>query len=119
MARSGQVDLLACVPQQAVDAVAAGDLVVVLRPRYFRGPLAWWLQPRLRSPHFKVHLDALGSDVWRRCDGQTTVAAIVESMEAEFDGEDQLLQRVVFFLRELERGRMIRLLEPGAGQDEP
>lgn len=102
-------EILCCVPQRAVQATADGELVVLLRPRYLRGPLAWWLQPHLRNPHFKVHLDPLGSFVWNRCDGQVTVADIIGQMEAEFGAEEQLQQRVVYFLRELERGQMVRL----------
>ena len=93
----------------AVEATADGDLMVLLRPRHLRGPLAWWLQPHLRNPYFKVHLDPLGSFVWNHCDGQVTVEEIIGQMETEFDAEDQLLQRVVYFLRELERGQMVRL----------
>lgn len=111
MARRQQPEIVALYPEQAVGAVPDGELVIVLRPRYMRGPLAWWLQPRLRNPHFKVHLDELGSFVWRCCDGRRSVAQIAEAMDAAFENQEQVLQRVIYFVRELERGKMIRLLE--------
>jgi hypothetical protein len=115
MPRRNPLDLSQCYPQRAVDAELDGELVVLLRPRFMRGPLARWLQPRLRKPHFRVHLDALGSFVWNHCDGETSVAEIAEAMSRELSIQDQVVQRVVFFVRELERGRMIRVLERPVG----
>lgn len=104
-------DLLARRPEPAVAAERDGERVVLLRPRFLRGPLAWWLQPVLPHPHFKVHLDEVGSFIWERCDGKTTVAEILAAMEAHF-GErvTPALDRLALFLRQLEGGRLIRLL---------
>ena len=115
MTRRPPVEITELCPEQAVGAEPAGDLVTVLRPRYTWGPMAWWLQPRLRRPFFKVHLDELGSFVWSRCDGRTTVGEIVCALEAAFESQEQLLQRAIYFVRELERGRMLRLLERPVG----
>jgi hypothetical protein len=106
-------NLLECRPERAVDAEVDGELYVVLRPRYVRGPLAWWLQPRLRHPYFRVHLDAIGSFVWDRCDGQATVAEIAAAMEERFGGSvAPVLDRLQIFLRQLEQGRMIAVHLP-------
>jgi hypothetical protein len=113
--RKNQLDLIQCFPQRAVGAELDGELVVVLRPRFMRGPLARWLQPRLKRPYFRVHLDTLGSFVWNHCDGETSVAEIAEAMARELSVKDQVVQRVVFFVRELERGKMIRVLERPVG----
>jgi hypothetical protein len=105
-----RVDLLDLYPERAVDSELDGDSVVVLRPRFMSGPLARWLQPRLRRPHFRVHLDELGSFVWNRCDGRTTVGEIATEMEQHFgDQAEQAMQRLQRFLAELQRGKMIRL----------
>jgi hypothetical protein len=114
------VELTEYYPERVVGSEPDGELVVVLRPRYLRGPLAWWLQPRLSRPYFRVHLDGIGSFVWKQCDGRTSVAQIAAAMEDHFgEQEAQLFQRLVYFLRELERGQMIRMLEQPAEQPGP
>lgn len=110
------VEVTHCCPEQAVGWEPAGELVVVLRPRFMSGPLAWWLQPRLRRPHFKVRLDAVGTFVWSRCDGKTTVGQLVAAMQQHFgESFEQTEQRLQRFLFELERGKMIRMIVPGRG----
>lgn len=93
--------------------VIEDDLVVVLRPRYMSGPLARWLQPRLRKPNFRVRLDAIGSFVWQQCDGVRTVSQLVVAMEQHFGKKvEPALPRLRLFLGEMERGKMIRLIPP-------
>jgi hypothetical protein len=106
-------NLLECRPQPVVTAEPDGERIVLLRPRFVRGPLAWWLQPILPHPYLKVHLDDVGSFIWQRCDGRTTVAEIAEAMEAAF-GErvSPAIDRLALFLRQLERGRLIRIQLP-------
>ena len=118
------VNLLACRPERTVEAErdglsvsdygrACGELYVLLRPRFLRGPFAWWLQPRLRNPYFRVHLDAVGSFIWARCDGRTTVGEIADAMEAQFGAQvTPVVDRLQIFLRQLEEGRMIRMHLP-------
>ncbi len=97
--------------------VTDDDRVVVLRPRFMSGPFAWWLQPRLSKPHFHVKLDAIGSFVWRRCDEEQTIGQIVNAMEDHF-GEDvaPATDRLMLFLGEMERGKMVELIPPGEAE---
>lgn len=91
-----------------------GELLVLLRPRFLRGPLARWLQPHLkRRPYFRVHLDEIGTFIWQHCDGQMTVAQITGAMEQHF-GERvaPALDRLALFLRQLEEGQMIQMNLP-------
>jgi hypothetical protein len=108
------VDLADCYPERAVGHELDGEKVVLLRPRFIKGPFARWLQPRLRRPYFRVRLDDLGSFVWKLCDGMTKVSEIVTQLEAHFgEGEPQLAKRLAHFFYELERGQMIRMrIEP-------
>ncbi len=56
-------------------------LVVLLRPRFMKGLAAKFIQPRLKKPHIRITLDRIGSFVWKRCDGKTTVREILAEME--------------------------------------
>lgn len=107
-------NLLDCVPSRLVGATVGDDgKVTVLRPRFIKGPLARWLQPRLKSKHFHVQLDEIGSFVWQRIDGQATVADIVEAMEDHFgDKVAPAIDRLDMFLRELRRGKMLEITPP-------
>ncbi len=83
--------------------------VVLLKPKIQNQWLAKHLAPRLRNPVYRVHLDAVGSEVWKQCDGSRTVAEIVEHMKATF-GEDvePVFERLTLFLAQLYRGRFIQ-----------
>lgn len=115
---SARAELLRCRPERAVEAELQDDRVVLLRPRFRRGLLARWLQPRLRRPHFRVHLDEVGSFIWGCCDGQTTVARIGDALAAKF-GERvaPATERLSVFLVQMQRSGLIRLLLPAASRD--
>jgi Coenzyme PQQ synthesis protein D (PqqD) len=111
------VDVNDCCPEQTVGwepNSKDSELIIVLRPRFISGPLAWWLQPRLIRPHFKVRLDPVGTFVWSHCDGKTKVSEIAVAMQEHFgDDFEQAEERLQRFLFELERGKMIRMVVPG------
>jgi hypothetical protein len=96
------VDLLEIAPLGLAAWEEIEGVVVITRPR--RPGVKAWLQ-RLMSPS-KLRLDGRGSFVWRRLDGATTVAAIVDEMRAELGGED-LEQRVGHFVRALRAEGMV------------
>jgi len=72
--------------------------VVVLVPKFGGRILGRFLQPRLREPYMKVHLDALGSAVWEACDGTRTGAEIAARLAEGFPGTAQVEERVRRFL---------------------
>ena len=111
MRKRGKVNLLELMPAQRTPwETAENGNVVVLVPRFRNEFLVRWLMPRLRSPHMRVKLDALGSFVWKQCDGKTTVAAIAERMEAAFGGStESVLDRIRTFLLTLEKSDLVNL----------
>jgi hypothetical protein len=106
-------NLLTLTPVRRADWEAAADGRVVVRIPKFRGRAGRWLMPRLRRPYFNIRLDALGSVVWRHCDGQTPVSTIAEHLTRELGAEagepDALLARIAAFLRHLERGDLVTI----------
>ena len=111
-------ELARCVPERSVPAERGDDgRIVLLRQRFSRGPLAWWLQPRLSRPHFRIHLDDIGTFVWDHIDGEATVGDIAAAMEEQLgDRASPALPRLCLFVSELHRGGMVRLLAP---EEEP
>jgi hypothetical protein len=89
------------------------DLAVLLVPRFRKGPLAKWLQPKLRRPHIRVKLDKIGSFVWKRVDGSKPFASIVEDMRSEF-GEtiEPAEERLIKFFSILNKDKFIELYAP-------
>ena len=90
--------------------------VTLLVPRYGRSSLAVWFERRTRTRPFKVHLDDVGTFVWRNCDGETRVAEIADGLRDEFGeriepAEDRLVQ----FLTNLVRGRFVSVDENRQG----
>ncbi len=82
-------------------------LVSLLVPR-FRSRLLAPLAARLRP--YRVHLDAVGSFVWLRLDGNTRVDAIgAELAEAFGDEVAPVEERVPQFLHQLAQSRLIAL----------
>lgn len=77
-------------------------LVTVLVPKFTSRIARRWLVPLLARPEMRVRLDALGSFVWRQCDGTASVRQIAEQVTAQFGGErDAALVGVVRFVRKL------------------
>lgn len=102
-------NLLEMVPCRAAeDRVEPSGLVTVLRPKFVSGPFARWVQPRLRKPHYNVHLDELGTRVWGLIDGERTVEEIAEALREQVGDLEQDVDRLAAFLTELEGGGMIR-----------
>ncbi len=61
----------------------------------------------------RVRLDERGSFVWRRIDGELTVAELARELAREFGAEvEPADQRVALLLRSLDRERFVELRDP-------
>lgn len=111
------VNFLELTPVQRVPSeVGENGTVVVLLPRFRNELLVRWLVPLLKNPTVRVKLDALGSFVWKMCDGKTTVSRMASRMTAEL-GEPALSaqERICKFLISLERSDLVHF-EPEVPQ---
>lgn len=50
---------------------------------------------------FTADMDAIGSFIWKRCDGTKTVKEILDEMTPVFSNEKQLDQRLFLFLQQM------------------
>lgn len=108
--------ILELVPQTLVDARASrvdgAVQVVLLEPRFRRGPGARWLQSRLppERAHIEVRLEAFGSTIWNLLDGRRNLAEVMRGFVAAHpDQADQASERVWIFVQELERHGFVEL----------
>ena len=106
-------DLGNLIPVKAVgDEIDENGNIIVLRPKFVHGPLAWWLQHRLKRPYFRVHLDKIGSYVWNLIDGNNTINDIAKQLEQKFGKEVfPAKKRVELFMKQLKSGDMIEFWE--------
>ncbi len=97
-------------PQRLLDWEENADgKVVVLKPKFQNPVLQRYVLPRLRNPTYRIHLDEIGSFVWKRCDGGHTVGQILDEMRKEFGEQvEPALERLSLFLSQLFRGKFIR-----------
>ncbi len=85
--------------------------VVIIRPKVVSNWAKKFLKPFFKDATFKIKLDAIGSVVWRNCDGTKTVAEILQILEQNFPDEKELQKRLLMFVRQLTRDKFIILLE--------
>lgn len=103
--------MLDTIPERLIkwEKASGGDLAVLLVPRFRKGLLAKWLQPRLKRPYMRVKLDEIGSFVWENCDGKKTVRQIGEALEGKFgDRVKPVEQRLKLFFNTLYKSRFVR-----------
>jgi hypothetical protein len=63
----------------------------------------------LRRPiYVSIRLDELGSFVWKKCDGATTLEAIFDDLQNNFD-EENLEERLTLFVYQLLEQQLISL----------
>jgi len=91
-----------------------GDLVTVLVPKFSSRFALRWFVPLLAKPEMRVHLDAVGSFVWRQCDGSATIREIGDRVAARFGGDAEARRGdVARFVRKLEREKSLAFNPPG------
>lgn len=104
-------DLLAMKPKRNLQwETKDGDSVVLIIPKFKHPLLVKWFVPMLAKPNIRVKLDALGSFVWNRCDGLTSIETIGAEMSSMF-GEpvEPLYERIGKFVAKLERSKFLLL----------
>jgi hypothetical protein len=105
------INLLDLKPVRLVESErSAEDRAVLLRPKFAWGPLRKLLQPRLKRPFYKVHLDEIGTFVWDRIDGATTVGQMADAALAHFGEKIEPVHgRLATFIHQLEKGAFIKI----------
>jgi len=86
--------------------------ITILVPKFGIGRIGRWLSGRSRHPNYLIHLDEIGTFVWNLCDGEKQVKEITNLLKEKFGEKvDPVCDRVAFFLRKMERAKMIAFKE--------
>ncbi|MCU7494560.1 MAG: PqqD family protein [Ignavibacteria bacterium] len=74
-------------------------MVTVLVPKFTNRLAVKFLMPRLKSTHFKIKLDEIGSETWKQIDGSKNVHQIAETLTEIFGEKIQpVYDRLTRFL---------------------
>ncbi len=106
---SPEINLLDLIPVQNIQSLEKEQgFYVLLKPKFSHPLLVKHLLPRLKSPHYKITLDEVGSFIWKLCDGENTIKDIGEKLKDNFGARvDPLYERLSFFFQNLEKNRFI------------
>jgi len=88
------------------------NLVVIFKPKFESALAQKTILPFFKNRHFTIKLDALGSEVWKNCDGERTVKQLGVILAKKFGPEiEPIYERLIQFVVELQRGKFIRLVD--------
>jgi len=54
-----------------------------------------------KEDNFIANLDAIGSSVWKQCDGRKNIKQIFETLKKEFPNEENIEQRLIYFISQM------------------
>ena len=85
--------------------------VTLLIPKFKKEWMRKCLIPKHKTPHFRIHFDAIGSHVWRLINGRQTVEDICLKVNAKLQSEgnsiDHIEERVTLFMTDLYKRKYI------------
>jgi hypothetical protein len=108
---TSKVTILDTVPERLVEWEKDSEkkIAVLLVPRFRKGFLKKWLQPRVKRPYIRLSLDDIGSCVWENCDGKRTVREIGKVVEDTFGERVKPVDnRITYFFNTLYKSQFVR-----------
>ena len=90
-------------------------LVVVFKPCLGNNRIGKRIAEIFAFDDYRIRLDCLGSAVWKLCNGTTSLDRIHTRLVESFPEQDKdtLEERLVAFLHQMNRSRMITIFSPG------
>ncbi len=109
MTKKEAINLLDLIPVQHVDYTTNEEkMIVLLKPKFTNRILKKHIIPKMKSPNYKVNLDAYGTSVWNACNGKNTVAEIGDLLRGEFGEKiEPVYERLGLFIKTLEKNKLI------------
>ncbi|NCC08951.1 MAG: PqqD family protein [Bacteroidia bacterium] len=103
-----KVNILDIIPFRSshVETKQEGDKVVIAFPRFKRRWMALFL-PKGMSPVISIVLETHGTAVWQQINGRNSVREIIEKLSEHFQNEPDYESRVVTYIYQLQKDRLI------------
>ena len=94
------------------DEVSEDGMVTVFVPKFKNELAKKYILPKLKSEDFKIKLDNLGSEVWKKMNGKNKVHEIIKQLSEKF-GTDfkQPEERITKYLFQLYEQKLISFNE--------
>ena len=104
------INLLELVPEQIVRSTRDDKgIVTILGPRFKTDFMTRLIGKRLKTQHFKIALDDIGTAVWENVDGMRNIGEIASIMKEKFGEKiEPCNDRLAMFFTQLEMSRFIR-----------
>ncbi|GAB4182125.1 MAG: hypothetical protein Kow00108_18990 [Calditrichia bacterium] len=97
------------IPARQVPFYEEGNLISLKVPKTRNKLIKKIINYLNKDEHKIMHLDAIGSRVWEKMDGQRSIGEIISDLEKEFSDEKQLEQRTILFCNALFKEKYILL----------
>jgi len=102
------VNLMDLVPVKSADFYTnpENNLIIIKKPKIKNQLLKKHI--KLKSPFYRINLDAVGTFVWQNIDGKNNVYKIANNLEKEFgDKVKPVYERIGKFMQMLESNKFI------------
>lgn len=109
-ATTPDINLLELVPEQIVQSTRNDEgIVTILGPRFKTSLMKRLIGQRLKTRHFKIALDDIGTAVWENIDGSRNIGEISNILREKFGEKiEPCNDRLAMFFTQLEMSRFIR-----------
>ncbi len=115
MKKKSTMDILKCIPirQFKWEKDKENGKIIIIRPKFISNSWQNFFDPILKTKHFKIKLDDLGSACWAEMDGNNTIEEIGKILAEKFgDSIEPIYERLIKFTLQLQREKFIRFLCP-------
>jgi hypothetical protein len=116
--RKPPINYLDLVPvRKVLEFTDTEERITLMIPKFKSPWMRTWLIPKSRSGYFRIHLDDMGSQVWRNIDGVRNageICSLISGLSAAAGPDpDNLEIRVTQFLSKLYKNRFILFKQIG------
>jgi len=107
---------LVLIPVRKITEIKEVDgIITLMLPKFKNATFRNWFIPKSKSTHYKIHLDDLGSQVWRLIDNSKSVQEICDLLYDYLMNKNkpstQVEERVTKFLTDLYTNQFITFNE--------
>ena len=107
--------MMPCIPMRKFDWETDKESghIIIIRPKFLTPFWQNFFSPLLKSKHFKIKLDELGSASWLAMDGKNTIKDIGKILGGKYgDSIEPIYERLIKFAVQLHREKFIEILCP-------